>query len=115
MSMSIHLDIGIEEITKSYVINIQYNAEIVIQYWGIITKYIDLGDTVESSQMIGECKEFIHVAYLSTTQAESHWPVRVGSVTYYTHDPELYITGGMNAHLSLYFYLSERNCKWQVL
>lgn len=85
--------IGIEEITKSYVINIQYNAEFVIQYWGIITKYIDLGDTVESSQMIGECKEFVHVAYLSTTQAESHWPVRVGSVTYYTHNPESYITG----------------------
>jgi len=58
------------------------------------------GDVVDTSQLIGECDKFVHVDYLTLEQTK--WPVRIGQVTFYKHDPLKYISEGYGDLINYY-------------
>lgn len=68
---------------------IQYTANISLRYANMSSLLIKMGDVIKPGELIGIAKKFVHFEYLSKTKENSMWPVRVGTMTYFKHDPEL--------------------------
>lgn len=76
-----------------YEISIQYDADCCLRYCHLSSVIVNKGDAVYSGSMIGEAKDFVHFEYVSIPKNNSIWPVRIGSQTYYKHNPEQYADG----------------------
>lgn len=72
---------------------IQYTAKTSLRYANMSSTCIHKGDVIRQGQMIGVAKKFVHFEYLTSEKEDSMWPVRVGSNTYFKHNPELLIDG----------------------
>lgn len=54
--------------------------------------YVQEHDLITSNQVIGGCKDYVHVEYITSTGTQ--WPVRVEGKTYYKQDPTDLIVNG---------------------
>lgn len=80
--------IGQNKFDNLYEITIQYDANICLRYCNLDMVYVSAGDAVIDGTMVGNAYRFVHFEYINRTQAMSPWPVHIGPVTYYKHDPE---------------------------
>lgn len=79
--------------TNLYAIVIQYTASTSLRYANMSSLCVKQGDVISQGQLIGIAKKFVHFEYLTKDKGTSMWPVRVGSMTYFKHDPELLFDG----------------------
>lgn len=92
-----------------YTIVIQYSADISFRYTHLKSVYITEGQAINKGEFVGVAKEFVHFEYLTREQEGSMWVVRVGKLSWYKHNPELVLNGGvlLNANdWSLVEYMS---------
>lgn len=68
-----------------YAVSIQYDAFTCLRYTHLLTTTVSAGDQVQSNSFIGYADKFVRFEYATT--AVSNWPVRIGTQTYYKHDP----------------------------
>lgn len=54
--------------------------------------YVQEGDIIKPTQVLGGLKDYVHVEYISSEGTQ--WPVRVEGKTYYKHDPTDMIVNG---------------------
>lgn len=87
------LFIGQNMDNHKYEITVQYDADRCLRYCNIAVVYVNSGDAVIEGQLLGDVEDFVHFEYTSRPKNESVWPVRVGTQTYYKHDPEEYADG----------------------
>ena len=80
---------------KTFSCIIQYSSKQCIKYSNLNRLYVDAGQTVESGQYIGTCKQYVHFEYLVTAQSNPVFPVRVGTQTYFKVDPQCIVDGSI--------------------
>lgn len=61
-------------------------------YCHMKTCAVEYYDAVELGTYLGEADEFVHFEYLNTQR--SRWPFRIGTSTWYKHNPEVVLTNG---------------------
>lgn len=72
---------------------IQYTASICLRYSNMSSLIVNMGDVIKPGDILGIAKKFVHFEYLSKNEDNSMWPLRVGTMTYFKHDPELIFDG----------------------
>lgn len=80
---------------KTYTVIVQYDREICVSYSNLISVYIESGQMIKQGELLGECEQFVHFEYITTYKDSSIFPVRVGTQTYYKHDPQCIIDGSV--------------------
>lgn len=80
---------------KGITVVIQYSTTQCVRYSNLSECFVSSGSTVQRAVVIGECEGSIHFEYLTTSASEVPECVRIGSVTYYRHDPQCIIDGSV--------------------
>ena len=81
---------------KTYAITVQYSTNQCVRYSNLSSVDVSAGQIVEKGQLLGQCKEFVHFEYLTTYIDSSQiFTVRIGTQTYYKHDPQCIIDGSI--------------------
>lgn len=75
-----------------YELTIQYDAITSLRYMHLKHVSTHTGAILQAGDHIGVADKYVHFEYISTQQETSKWPVRVGAVTYFKHNPELLLT-----------------------
>lgn len=96
--------IEIGKSTDGYSVSIQYDVSACIRYCYLKSIAVSIGSTVSDGQLIGTASKSIHLEYITTTKKSSIWPVRIGQVTYYKHNPTDILNSGVPVS-SYQFYL----------
>lgn len=76
-----------------YAVTIQYDAQTSLRYLHLKTVSIGAGQIVQQGFNIGTADTNVHFEYITKDKKDSLWPVRIGTETYYKHNP-LNIIGG---------------------
>lgn len=76
-----------------YAVTIQYDAQTSLRYLHLKTVSIGAGQIVQQGFNIGTADTYVHFEYITKDKKDSLWPVRIGTETYYKHNP-LNIIGG---------------------
>lgn len=95
------LHIGKEQ-RGTYTLTVQYNSTMCLRYRGITEHRSTVNDIVVAGQLLGYCKQYVHLECLTTIQAESIWPVRIYDTTWWKHDPTPAIDGTLGFDNMLY-------------
>lgn len=74
-----------------YTVTIRYDDSHYVTYSELIDCEVKLNSFVDEGQRVGACKSLLHFEYANST--ESRWPVRIGKVDAYKHDPTDLLTG----------------------
>ena len=72
-----------------YAITIQYDVFSCLRYTHLDSVEVKAGDVVQQGFYLGKAHKYLHFEYI--TKAESMWPVRVGTETYYKHNPDMMV------------------------
>lgn len=75
-----------------FVVSVQVNDSQCIRYGNLLDVSLYMGQLVDT-QLVGHADEYVSIEYVSTTKSTSIWPVRIGEVTYYKHNPYPVISG----------------------
>ena len=86
-----------EDATGQIVI-VQHDISHCVMYKELKSVAVSAGQFVDSAQLIGTVKSYVHVDYL--TDGNTMWPVRVGSQTLYKHDPTDIIFNGYESFVN---------------
>lgn len=78
---------GMHELT------IQYDATVSLRYMNLKNVSVRVNAIIHKGDYIGAANKFVHFEYISINKEDSKWPVRIGTVTYFKHDPDLLFTG----------------------
>lgn len=73
-------------------VTIQFDGEYLFRYMHLKEINVGLNDAIQMRYRIGHASKYVHVELLSKSKGDRHYPVRVGSMTYYKQDPTKYIT-----------------------
>ena len=73
------------DIDNRYVVTVQYNKDTILRYMHLQSMHVVLGQVITVNTSIGIADKFLHFEYATTTY--SNWPVRIGDLNYYKHDP----------------------------
>lgn len=76
-----------------YAVTVQYDAQTSLRYLHLKTVSIGAGQIVQQGFNIGIADKYVHFEYVTKNKEDSLWPVRIGTETYYKHNP-LDIIGG---------------------
>lgn len=76
-----------------YVVTVQYSAEISLRYDHLKKVDVEEGQILHPGMLIGLADRYVHFEYISTNQENSKWPVRIGPITYFKHNPQLVFDG----------------------
>lgn len=71
---------------------VQYDNNNCFVYNNLVDVKVTEGQTVSAYHLLGQCKKYVHFEYINSTP--SIWPVRVGMVTFYKHNPTTFATEG---------------------
>lgn len=74
---------------------IQYSTTQCVRYSNLSSCFVLSGSIIKRGVVIGECEDNIHFEYLTTSVSYIPECVRIGSVTYYRHDPQCIIDGSV--------------------
>ena len=72
---------------KHYAVTVQYNAFASLRYLHLKEPSVDAGQIVQQGFSIGTADKYVHFEYVTREKGDSNWPVRIGTETYYKHDP----------------------------
>ena len=72
---------------KYYAVTVQYDGNISLRYLHLRSVSVKAGQTVQQGFSIGVADKYVHFEYVTRTKGDSIWPVRIGTETYYKHDP----------------------------
>jgi len=86
MSSGVVLQVGKSK-TGKYAVTIQYDVSTSLRYMNLTSVNMSEGDIVKLGDIVGRCREFVHFEYISINKENSIWPVHIGTMTYYKHDP----------------------------
>lgn len=81
---------------QSYSVTVQYDSDNIFRYKNLKSVNVNEGQVIHQSDLVGTCIKFFHFEYASRERSGSIWPVRIGEVTYYKHNPEPIIDGKIN-------------------
>lgn len=87
--------IAIGKDNGSYAVTVQYDCKISLRYMHLKAICISLGAVLYRGDKIGTADKHVHFEYITTDKEESIWPVRIGTMTYYKHNPELILSGSV--------------------
>lgn len=73
------------------VVTVQYSGHVSLRYGHLMDVYVKSGETLFVGSFIGVAYKYLHFEYVTTES--SIWPVRIGTITYYKHDPEPLLSG----------------------
>lgn len=79
------------ESKKLHGVAIQYDQNTVFRYMHLKSVLVNVGDAVPKGFRIGIADKYVHVEYLNHTAVKYQPPTRIGSVSYYKHDPTPYL------------------------
>lgn len=85
------LFVGKDEDNK-YVVSVQVNNTQCVRYGNLKEVSVIAGQLVDA-HVIGTADQHVHFEYCTTDLSGSIWPVRLGKVTYYKHNPYSVISG----------------------
>lgn len=85
------LFVGKDEDNK-YVVSVQVNNTQCVRYGHLNEVSVIAGQLVDA-HVIGTADQYVHFEYCTTDVSGSIWPVRLGEVTYYKHNPYPVISG----------------------
>lgn len=75
---------------------VQYDSYRYVRYSHLKSASVKMGEIIKSDAEIGEADQFVHVEYMTTSVNTSDtvlFPVRVGAITLYKHDPTALVSG----------------------
>lgn len=78
-----------------YAVTVQYDSRISLRYLHLKSVCVSIGDILYPNMKIGTADQYVHFEYVSVSKDNSIWPVRIGTMTYYKHDPELVLNGSV--------------------
>lgn len=90
-SISNGVIIEVGQVAKHKCVTVQYDEKTCVRYMNLDSVSILLGHTISFGDKIGDVGSFVHFEYL--TPEKSLWPVRIGPLRYYKHDPIDLLTG----------------------
>lgn len=70
-----------------YAVTVQYDGEISLRYLHLKSISVVAGQTVQQGFGIGVADKYVHLEYATKTKGDSIWSVRIGTQTYYKHNP----------------------------
>lgn len=76
-----------------YSVTVQYSGQISLRYMHLKSVYVNTSDVLFAGSFIGIADKHVHFELLINDPNSSNWPVRIGTITYYKHDPEDLFTG----------------------
>lgn len=82
----------------TYSVTIQYDSDIVFRYNSLNSINVVEGQIINQSELVGQCDKFCRFEYASRERSGSIWPVRIGEITYYKHDPEPILDGKIDIY-----------------
>ncbi|MCM1226429.1 MAG: M23 family metallopeptidase [Clostridium sp.] len=85
--------ISVGKTDKFYAVTVQYDSNIALRYLNLMTVSVSAGQAVQAGFNIGAADKYVHFEYVTKSKDNSMWSVRIGTETYYKHDP-MKITGG---------------------
>lgn len=91
-SSGVVIQVGEDE-DGTYSVTIQYDVVNSLRYMHIKKVNVSEGDIISIGDEVGTYNRYFHFEYVSTNKGDSIWYVRVGTITYYKHNPELVLNG----------------------
>ena len=76
-------------------VTVQFDANTSLRYLHLKTVSVNTGAIINKGDTIGAADRFLHFEYIKPTKGNPAWPVRIGSVTHYKHDPTPIIDGSL--------------------
>lgn len=76
-----------------YELTVQYDAAVSLRYMHLKHVSVRAGAILHKGDFVGTADKYVHFEYISVNAEGSKWPVRVGKVTYFKHNPELLFSG----------------------
>lgn len=89
-----------QDSNKTYTVILQYNRANSVSYSNLKQVIVEPGQFIDYARKLGDCKDYVHVEYLSDTKSE--WPVRIGESTLYKHNPTSILTDGYDSFIDYY-------------
>ena len=74
---------------------VQYSTTQCVRYSNLSYCYVRIGQPIKRGIRLGECNGNIHFEYLTTHVSSVPECIRIGSVSYYRHDPQCIIDGSV--------------------
>jgi len=76
-------------------VTIQYDGDISLRYMGLRATSLRLGSEVDKGDIVGQTRKELHFEYIKPFPQLGipEWPVRIGRLTHFKHDPTPIITG----------------------
>lgn len=93
LSSGVVTNVGSDD--KYYAVTVQYNAFASLRYLHLESIFVKSGQIVQQGFSIGIADKYVHFEYVTKEKRDSNWPVRIGTETYYKHDPLDMIGGGI--------------------
>lgn len=85
LSSGVVISVGLDG--KHYAVTIQYNSFSALRYLHLKETAVQAGQAVQSGFHVGNADQYVHFEYVTKEQKESIWSVRIGTMTYYKHNP----------------------------
>lgn len=79
--------ISIGKNKSHYAVTVQYDAHASLRYLHLSTVSIGVGQVVQQGFNLGMADRYVHFEYITKNRDDSLWPVRIGTETYYKHNP----------------------------
>ncbi|MCM1222702.1 MAG: peptidoglycan DD-metalloendopeptidase family protein [Lachnospiraceae bacterium] len=76
-----------------YAVTVQYNAFVSLRYLHLESVSVSAGQPIQQGFKIGNADKYVHFEYVTKKQGDSLWAVRIGTETYYKHNPMNMIGG----------------------
>lgn len=70
-----------------YAVTVQYNAFASLRYLHLKSVSVKAGEIIQQGFNLGTADKYVHFEYVTKDKGDSIWPVRIGTETYYKHDP----------------------------
>ena len=87
----------------TYCVTIQVTESQCIRYGHLSIVTVDSNQVVSRYDEIGVCSKYVHLEYLTRNMPDSIWPVRIGDVEYYKHDPTVLVDGSLKFEDQSYY------------
>lgn len=70
-----------------YAVTVQYDAQTSLRYLHLKTISVGAGQIVQQGFNLGTADQYVHFEYITKNKKDSLWSVRIGTETYYKHNP----------------------------
>jgi len=93
LASGVVIDIGRE--SGGVAVTVQFDVNSCLRYMHMRLINLHLGSTLKKGDSVGLSNKYLHFEYIKPISIKPIWPVRIGKLTYYKHDPTPIITGDL--------------------